>query len=397
MKKVLFLGGAYAQIPIIKEAKNRGWYIITCDYLPDNPGHKLADESYNVSTTDFEGVLQLASEVKPDFVIAYASDPAATTAAWVSEKLGLPGNSYESVKLLSEKDLFRDFLANHGFNTPKMISLSGNQINYDNIRKLNFPLIVKPTDSSGSKGVSKIEKIEELLNAVEYALTFSRNKRIIAEEFIESDGAQLHGDGFVINRELVFIYLGDHHYNNSVNPFVPYSTSWPNTKPVQVISKVENELKRAISLSGFENGAINIEVRVTKSGEIYIMEIGPRSGGNFVPQVINYATDFDMVKATLDIYEQTKIEIKNKKERNTAYYVAHSEVEGVLKNIEIKEEIKPLIKEYHQYVNLGEHVKSFQGANAAIGVFLLQFDNPSQMKYYITNMNLFISIQTDKI
>src|SRR5690554_5161638 len=103
-KRILFLGGAYAQIPIIKEAKTRGWYIITCDYLPDNPGHKLADEYYNVSTTDYNGILNLAEKVKPDFVVAYASDPAAPIAAYVSEQLGLPGNSFESVKLLSEKD-----------------------------------------------------------------------------------------------------------------------------------------------------------------------------------------------------------------------------------------------------------------------------------------------------
>ncbi|MFO7841296.1 MAG: hypothetical protein R6V48_03935, partial [Fidelibacterota bacterium] len=120
-KRVLFLGAAYAQMPIIREAKNRGWYVITCDYLPDNPGHKLADEYYNVSTTDFEGVLYLAKKVKPDFVLAYASDPAAPTAAWVSEQLGLPNNNYKSVQLLSEKDLFRKFLAQNGFNTPKAV------------------------------------------------------------------------------------------------------------------------------------------------------------------------------------------------------------------------------------------------------------------------------------
>ena len=108
-KKILFLGGAYPQIPIIKEAKNRGWYTITCDYLPNNPGHKLADEYHNISTTDFEGILNLAKKIKPDFVVAYASDPAAPTAAYVSEKLGLPGNSFQSVQVLAEKDLFRSF------------------------------------------------------------------------------------------------------------------------------------------------------------------------------------------------------------------------------------------------------------------------------------------------
>ena len=110
MKKLLMLGGSMQQIPAIKAAKEMGHYVITCDYLPENPGHKFADEYYNVSTTDKEAVLKLAKELKIDGIVAYASDPAAPTAAYVSENLGIPGNPYESVAMLTEKDKFRDFL-----------------------------------------------------------------------------------------------------------------------------------------------------------------------------------------------------------------------------------------------------------------------------------------------
>ena len=393
-KRVLFLGGAYAQIPIIQEAKNRGWYIITCDYLPDNPGHKLSDEYYNVSTTDFQGVLELAKQVKPDFVIAYASDPAAPTAAYVSEQLGLPGNAYKSVQLLSEKDLFRNFLLENGFNTPRSISI----IDDNDISKassLNFPIIVKPTDSSGSKGVSKIENISQLKHAIEYARTFSRNKRIIAEEYVRSDGPQIHGDGFVVDGELIFHYLGDHHYDIQINPFVPYSTTWPSIKGNNIITKVEKEIKRAIQLSGFKNGAVNIEVRVSEIGEIFIMEIGPRSGGNFVPQVINYATRFDMIFATLDLFENKNIKVYNKQNKCAAYYILHTDKDGILKSISLKDEIKINMKEFHQYIHPGEKVYSFQGANAAIGVLLLLFSSQEEMDYYIENMNKFVEIQLE--
>ena len=98
MKKILMLGGTMQQIPIIKLAKEMGLYVITCDYAPENPGHKYADEYHNVSTTDVDGVLELAKELKIDGIVAYASDPAAPTAAYVAEKLGLPGNPYESVQ-----------------------------------------------------------------------------------------------------------------------------------------------------------------------------------------------------------------------------------------------------------------------------------------------------------
>ena len=119
MKKILLLGGSYFQVPSVKKTKELGYYTITCDYLPDNPGHKFADEYYNVSTTDKEAVLKLAQELKIDGIVCYASDPAAITAAYVAEKMGLAGQPYKSVEILANKDLFRKFLAENGFNTPR--------------------------------------------------------------------------------------------------------------------------------------------------------------------------------------------------------------------------------------------------------------------------------------
>ena len=106
-KKMLFLGGIMQQIPAITRAKELGYHVITADYLPENPGHKYSDEYYNVSTTDLKGVLALAQSLQIDGIVAYASDPAAPTAAYVAEKMGLPGNPYESVKICTEKDLFQ--------------------------------------------------------------------------------------------------------------------------------------------------------------------------------------------------------------------------------------------------------------------------------------------------
>ena len=95
-----------------KKSKELGHYVITCDYLPRNPGHKFSDKYYNTSTRDKEKILEIAKENNADGIIAYASDPAAPTAAFVSEKLNLPGNSYNSVNTLARKDLFRNFLKN---------------------------------------------------------------------------------------------------------------------------------------------------------------------------------------------------------------------------------------------------------------------------------------------
>jgi biotin carboxylase len=393
--RILFLGASYAQIPIIQEAKNRGWYIITCDYLPDNPGHELANEFHNVSTTDFAGVLQLAKRVNPDLVVAYASDPAAPTAAWVSEQLNLPGNTYKSVQLLSEKDLFRKVLADNGFNTPNYIILTKVE-DVEKLKSFTFPIIIKPTDSSGSKGVSKVENFGQTNRAIDYALSFSRKKRIIAEEFVGNDNGDIHGDGFVINSKLCFCHLGDHIYNVKSNEFNPCGTVWPSCLNNQVISQIENEVESILKLTGYKNGPINIEARINSEGNIYIMEIGPRSGGHFVPQAIEYSTDFNMIRATLDVLSGNEVIIPAKRNLFTSYYAIHSDVEGKLKNLEIKPELKSYIKEFHQYLQPGEKISSYTGANAAIGVMLFLFKTRQEMDFYMRNIKKYHKIELEE-
>lgn len=392
IKKVIFLGGAYSQIPIIKEAKQRGWYIVTCDYLPENPGHQLADEYHNISTTNTEKIIELVAKIKPDYLVAYASDPAAPVASFICEKLGLPGNSYDSVKLLSEKDLFRNFLFRNGFNTPKSISVSEDILELEHIKQINLPVIVKPTDASGSKGVSKVDKADDIEAALNYAFTFSRNRRVIIEEFIDNEIADIHGDGFVLDGKLVFSCLGDHLYESKVNPFNPTGTLWPSKQPSHLVNRISQEVEDIIQLSGFRNGPINIEARINHEGMIYIMEIGPRNGGHFVPQAIQYATGFNMVAAFLDLLEGKKIKINNYEIRPIAYCALFTDKDGILSSIKIEENFKPFIKEYHQYIQLGCPVKSFKGANAVIGILLLTFSTQVEMEFYTTHINQFVEI-----
>lgn len=391
-KRILFLGGAYSQIPIIEEAKSRGWHVITCDYLPDNPGHKFADEYYNINTTDFDAVLNLAKDLKPDYVVAYATDPAAPVAAYVTEQLGLPGNPYQCIRILAQKDLFRNFLNENGFNSPKGVIISKGDNATKKVKSLLFPFIIKPTDSSGSKGVNRIDNKQQVANAVQYALGFSRKKQTIAEEFIDNEIADLHGDGFVVNGEMVFSCLGDHIYNSESNPYNPTGTLWPSRQPAALVKKINDDVARIIKICGFQNGAINIEARINSLGQIFIMEIGPRSGGHFVPQAIQYATGFNMVKAILDGLMGVKITVPNNSMKYSAYYALHSDKEGTLKELLINDELRPYIKEIHQYFYPGDKVRSFQGADAAIGILLLLFDTRGEMDHYLSNMKTYIKL-----
>lgn len=394
-KKILLLGGSYAQIPAIKAANDRGLYTILCDYLPDNPGQKFADEYINASTTDKEHILEIARERGVDYVWAYASDPAAPTSAYVSEIMGLPGNTYNSVRTLSEKHLFRQLLRDAGLPCPRSLTFTKEEVNSVKELSLSYPLIVKPVDSSGSKGVILIESFSDFSKAVKYALTFSRSGRIIAEEYINTPDTQLHGDGFILNGELVFCYLGDHHYNKNINQFVPYSTSWPAVRSETKFGVIYEDISTLIKHSGFKNGPVNIEIRITEDNEIYIMEIGPRSGGNFVPQLLTYASGFDMVEASLNVALGDSITIPKIKKEFAAYYVIHSSKNGVLKKISVSPVISKYIKEQHQYAQVGDQVSSFQGSNAALGILLMLFPSRTIMHDIMVNIEQYVTVEIE--
>jgi len=391
--KVLFLGGSYAQIPILKEARDRGYYLIICDFLPENPGIRFADEYHNVSTTDLEEVLKLALKVRPDFIIAYASDPAAPVAAYVSEKMGLPGNPYSSVRILSEKDLFRNYQRELGLNTPQFCIITENDYAEKELSRLSFPYIVKPTDSSGSKGVTKVTCNAGIAAAISYAFSFSRSKRIIAEEFIDNKLADLHGDGFVVGGELVFSHLGDHIYNRKSNPFNPIGTMWPSIQSKKIIDEIAKDAANIIKSCGFRNGPVNIEARVNSKGKPYIMEIGPRSGGHFVPQAIFYGTGFNMVKASLDVMFGKKIILSGQLTKSSAYYAIHSDVNGELMNLALSARLLPYIEEFHQYILPGKMVRSFQGANDTLGIILFSFRSHDKMNFIMSNMQDYIELE----
>lgn len=398
MKKLLMLGGAHSQIPVIKAARDLGHYVVTCDYLEDNPGHKYAHEYYNVSTTDKEAVLSLASTLKIDGIVCYASDPAAPTAAYVAEKLGLPSNPYQSVEILSNKDRFREFLKQNNFNVPKAKGYSSIEEAEAEFHSFKMPVMVKPVDSSGSKGVSKIDSIDLLREKVKDALSYSRVKRFIIEEYIEKSGYHIGGDGFSVDGKFVFRCLANEHFPDSkINPFVPISASWPCALPERIQDKIHHEIQRALNLLNMKTGAYNFDIRIDDKEDIYFIEMGARNGGDLYPQVINYATGIDMVEYTIkaalgeNCSDLTMVEPKG----YWAVYLLNSQNSGIFKGVDIHEEIQKNIIECELLVNQGEKVSALTGAHAKVGIMILQFSSMDEMLDKVENMTKWVKVNID--
>lgn len=387
-KRILFLGAAPSQIPPIEYAKSQGHYVITCDYLPENPGHKLADESHNVSTTDIDAVLVLAEKLKIDGIVAYASDPAAPTAAYVAEKMGLIGNPYQSVLTLARKDLFRAFLQEHGFNVPKSKSFYKLEEAKDWLEQINVPVFVKPVDSSGSKGVTEITMKGELEKAFQYALTFSREKKVVVEEKIIKQGYQVAGDGFVVDGKLVFRSWADEHFDKLCNGLVPIGQTFPTSHKLDLLDEAHKETQRLLDLLNIKTGALNFDFMFSQDGKFYFLELGPRNGGCLIPEVIRYATGVDLIKATVDAALGLDCSYVQQKTVNGFWssYMVHSLEQGVFSAVNISERASKMIVEKKIYVKDGEVVKKYSGSNDTLGMMILQYPDMPTMLDMVDNM-----------
>lgn len=380
-KKILFLGGAFSQLPAIQYAKEEGCYVIIADYLPENPGRHFADEYYKISTTKKDEVLKLAKKLKIDAVSAYASDPAAPTAAYVSEKLNLVGSSCRSVEILSNKNLFRDFLKSNGFNCPWFFT--GTELHELKDRYNGARAVLKPVDSSGSKGVVEINSIKELESNFERVKSLSRSGNVILEEFIERNGPQMHGEGFVVRGEIKFMLLGDQEFSKT-NGLAPYSTLIPSKFHTDVMNDAVAQVKSVIQKVGFYTGGINIELIRDKNDRIYILEIGARNGGNFMPQLIKYATGFDLVKANIDILFNKNLKTEQSKiiDNHFAQIILHSKVDGTFQGVVIPEKLKKNILETNIYYEPGDKINKYKNSRDVVGVCILQISNYLEMMYY---------------
>lgn len=400
MKKILLLGGSSQQVVAIETAKQLGLYTVLCDYLPDNPGQYHVDKFYQVSTTDKEAILKVAQDEQVDYIIAYASDPAAPTAAYVAEKLGLPTNPYKAVETLCNKDLFRKFLATHGFNTPRAAGFTSKDAAIGDIENFTFPIIIKPVDSSGSKGATVLHDLDGVDEALDFAFSFSRGHRIIIEEFIEKKHPYLiGGDIFVSGGQVIQWGLMNCHRDKQVNPLVPVGKSYPPVLDDADLQAVKDTLQRLVTEFGIQFGPMNVELIVDKHNRVFSIDIGPRSGGNMIPDLLGMIFGCNVVE--MSVRAAMAESVCNDAADVHPYFATlnlHSDRDGVFSHIEFSPEIEQYIIRKNIYKKLGDEVSYFTNAAYALGIVFFKFPDQPTMIDMEEHMNEHVKIvlQGDK-
>ena len=401
MKKLMILGGTRYIIPVIKAAHKLGLHVITCDYLPDNQAHKYADEYCNASVVDKEAVLEAAKRLRIDGIISFACDPGVVSAAYVAEKLGLPfQGSYESVRILQDKGLFRKFLADNGFNVPKAKRYTRSEIGTakNDAGYFRWPVIVKPVDSAGSKGVTRVDSPEMLGGAIERALSASICGAFIVEEFLEFEGFQSSTDPFTVDGELVFMPYSDQLFDAKAdNPYAPAMIIWPSTMKHEHQKTLTGEIQRLMKLLDMKTGIYNIEARVSSDDKPYIMEVSPRGGGNKIAEIESLAYGIDLIGN--EIRKAVNMPLENMSPREISgcwcEMVIHSNTnrQGIFRKLYIDHEIMSrYVKLVDLRVNDGDIVRPFTGANAALGNMFLKFDSREELDTVMSAISVWLRI-----
>lgn len=395
-KKLMLLGGLRYLLPVIETAHKQGYYVITADYLPNNIAHKYSDEYCNVSIIDKEAVLSKARELQIDGIMSFACDPGVIAASYVQNEMGLPSfGPFESIEILQHKDKFRAFLAANGFNVPWAFGFQSKEEAWNARSQFSYPLIVKPTDSAGSKGCTRVDTEDHLTEAIEYAFRHSIGRHIIVEEFLEKKGCSSDTDSFAKDGKLQFVSFSAQRFDaNAKNPYTPAAYSWPSTFTKEEEEYLTSEIQRLIYLLNLKTAVFNIETRVSANNKPYIMELTPRGGGNRLCEMIRYATGVDMITAiTRAIVGDDPGTIEQKPYNgHWAEVILHADKDGEFAGLLIEPTFHSKVVEKDLWVKIGDRVHRFEGANDAIGTLIIRFDSTEELEKAITNQSLWLKV-----
>lgn len=397
MKKLMILGGSRYALPIIRAAKTLGIYTITVDYLPDNIAHKYSDEYINISIIDKEKTLKVAKEHNIDGIMSFACDPGVVTAAYVAEQMGLPNvGPYESVCILQNKGKFREFLQKNGFTVPTAKSYKSVSDALKDVEIFHWPVIVKPTDSAGSKGVTRVDDPQKLEKSIQYALSYSHSDEFIIEDFITQHGYSSDSDSFSVDGELKFVSFSCQHFDcQAKNPYTPAAFSWPSSMSAEHQEELKSEIQRLLKLLKMRTAVYNIETREGTDGKAYIMELSPRGGGNRLSECVHHATGVDMITNIVKYSVGLPMDEITQKPYDGywAEIILHSDEPGIFKELWISDEIATNVVERDLWIEEGTIIGGFEAANEAIGTLILKFDSQEETERILGNQSDYVKVK----
>ena len=297
MKKLAIIGANESLECFYKQAKKLGYYLIGIAYEKGAVCKKYCDKFYPISFADKDSVLEVCKTENIDGITSFSLESALPTVIYVAQNMGLVSNSFECAKKLENKFTMRKCFTAAGIPNP-LYKLVKTTMDLDEIDML-FPCIVKPVDSGGSQGVTKVNDRKELHNAFQRAIKYSKNGGVIIEQFV--DGREF---------SVEYISHNGNHYHlqttDKVTSGEPYFVELAHHQPAQIsvelMSRMKNMVEKALTVLDIENSASHTEIKLDSKGDLYIIEVGARMGGDYITSdLVRLSTGYDFVKGVIDL------------------------------------------------------------------------------------------------
>lgn len=388
-KTLLLLGGGYAEIPLIKAAKALGYYVITTGNRESDLGHAYSDKYIKADFSNKEEMLSLTKELKVDAICPCANDFSALSCAYVAEHLGFSGyDSYEVCQLIHHKDRYRNFAMENNISSPKASSFDNIESAIKTTKQFNLPVIVKPIDLSGGKGVSIIHSSSEAAEAIKRAFVISRAKKIVIEEFIEGTN---HGlSTFIRDGKVVFHFCDNEHY--FLNKYMVSGASTPGNAPVKVINTLLGEIEKISSILKLTDGIFHIQF-ILKDNIPYIIEICRRPPGDLYVKFVQHATGIDYPSYIVKAFSGMEIDDMTQVDPN-GFYTRHcvmADKIGKVKDIHFDESIKKNVIDMLMWWSAGDVITDIM--TQKFGIVFLQYDTFDEMLTKVEKLNKLIKVE----
>lgn len=372
--RLLVLGAGLYQLAGIRRAVELGYEVITADNAPSNPGHALASSSVNVSTTDVGRVVDTAKRLRVDGVVTFASDAATESVAACVEELGLPGAGAFEIRSMSNKGVFRQIQSILGLPHPEFVVALDSKDVQEFSDRVDGEFVVKPTDSSGSRGVTLVDSTDlgDLKTAMVAALRASRSGEIITEAFIP--GTEVGGDAVMTDGALTACFPTAKYKSG----FVVTGHSYPPEMPAGIVDEIGRQIEIVCRALGYNDGVLNFDVMVD-GDRVTIVEMSPRTGGNGIPELIERSYGYSMLTAAITFaLGQVPGSPPEEGQKATGSLVIGSPRSGVVRSISTAQQVQdrvPAVFAAAVLVSPGDIVERLTYGGASFGYVLFDIDD----------------------
>jgi len=377
MKKILILGAGVYQVPLIKTAKRLGLYTSVCSIPGNYPGFKEADKVVYENTVDYEAILKVAKEENISGIVTAGTDVAVITIGKVCDELGLRGLSAAAAEIASNKLKMKSRYEEYGVRTARFRKVALADEHYqDKFSDLEFPLIFKSVDSSGSRGITRVDSPADFEKARNNAAENTHADHFIVEEFIEGDefGAQ----AFVQDGKVEFILPhGDYVFKGDtgvpIGHYAPFESLTQGHVSEECLADIREQLEKAIAAMSLDNCAINADF-IMKDNKTFVLELGGRSGATCLAELVSIYYGYDYYEKIIRVALGEKVSFEPAEYRNgkpvltpNASMLLSSDRDGIIVTQEDRNPENPNIVEVQFDCAPGDEVHAFRVGPHRIG------------------------------